>query len=110
MKRPHPVFNISPYLNTAVLEFFLISLYKFMSCFKHTNASRWVIYVPPIYVGMWRDKVAGERGGDPEWEGSIDILIKAGCFITKLNNIFNCKSRRYKLVSTRRSTVLCHPL
>ncbi len=40
----------------------------------------------------------------------VDLLIKLDCFIKKLNKIFNYKRSQYKLVSTRRSTVLNLPL
>ncbi len=41
---------------------------------------------------------------------TLDLLIKLGCFISKVNNVFNLKSSCTKLVSTRRSTVLILPL
>jgi hypothetical protein len=41
-----------------------------------------------------------------EGEGTIDLLIKVARFISMVNNIFNMKRNRSKLVSTRRSTVL----
>ncbi len=37
---------------------------------------------------------------------TIDLLIKVTCFVTDINNIFYAKRSLYKLVSTRRSTVL----
>ncbi len=41
---------------------------------------------------------------------TVDLLIKIGCFIEKVNNTFNIKRSSSKLFSTRRSTVLSLPL
>ncbi len=43
------------------------------------------------------------------WGGrlsTVDLLIEVACFVKKENNIYNMKKSWYKLVSTRRSTVL----
>jgi hypothetical protein len=41
---------------------------------------------------------------------STVYFIKVVCFVSEVNNIFNVLSCCYKLVGTRRSTVLCLPL
>jgi hypothetical protein len=41
---------------------------------------------------------------------SVDLLIKVTCFLNNVNIILNMKRSCYKLVSTRRSTVLSLPL
>jgi hypothetical protein len=43
------------------------------------------------------------------WLSTVDLLIKAACFVEKGNNIFNIKTSQSELVSTRRSTVLSLP-
>jgi hypothetical protein len=40
----------------------------------------------------------------------VELLIKIASFVTEVNNIFNIKSIRFKLVSTRRSSVPSLPL
>ncbi len=41
---------------------------------------------------------------------TVDVLIKVAYFVTKVNHIFEMKSSRPQLVSTRRSTVLSLPV
>ncbi len=41
--------------------------------------------------------------------GTVDLLIKEACFAKNEKNIFNINSNLSKLVSARRSTVLCLP-
>jgi hypothetical protein len=41
---------------------------------------------------------------------TVDLRINVACFVVKVNNIFNIKSSRSKLVSTRRSNVPNLPL
>jgi hypothetical protein len=49
----------------------------------------------------------GEKGEGRENQlKGEDLLFKVACFVRKINNIFNIKSSRSKLVSSRRSTVL----
>jgi hypothetical protein len=51
--------------------------------------------------------ISHTRGILTEGEGSVvDLLNKVAYFVKKLNNSFNMKRSRYKLVRTRRSTVL----
>jgi hypothetical protein len=40
---------------------------------------------------------------------TVDLLLKVACFVKKENNSFNVKMSWFKLVSTRRSTVLIRP-
>jgi len=40
---------------------------------------------------------------------TVDLLIKATCFVPKLNDNLDIKMRRYELVGTRRSSVLNIP-
>jgi hypothetical protein len=47
--------------------------------------------------------------GNTNW-GSVDLLIKAACFVKNVNNIFNIKKSNSKQVRSRRSTVLSLPL
>ncbi len=52
------------------------------------------------------------ESGNPFWGGrlsTVDLLIKVACFVIKINNIFNLKTRRSTRVRTRRSTVLSLP-
>ncbi len=41
---------------------------------------------------------------------TVDMFVKATCFVTKSNNIFNVKTSLCKPVVTRRSFVLSLPL
>ncbi len=44
-----------------------------------------------------------EKTGKPNWRGrlsTVDLLIKVGCFVKRVNNICNIKSSSSKLVST----------
>jgi hypothetical protein len=41
---------------------------------------------------------------------TVDLLIRVGCFVQEVSNIFSMKSSFFKRVSTRRSTVLILPL
>ncbi len=54
-----------------------------------------------------------ERPGNTNWRGRLwkhNIQIKVGCFITKVNNVFNLKSSWPRLVGARRSIILILPL
>jgi hypothetical protein len=60
-----------------------------------------------------RPKKARGTPGNPYWRGrlsTVDLLIKAACFVTKENRIFSTKTSWSKLVGTRRSTILNPPL
>ncbi len=51
--------------------------------------------------------------GNTNWRGrlcTINLLIEIGCFVAKLNNIFNEKWHGHNLLVKRRSTVLSLPL
>jgi hypothetical protein len=41
---------------------------------------------------------------------TLDLVIQVACFVTNVIHIFDVKLSRTKLISTRRSTVLNHPL
>jgi hypothetical protein len=61
--------------------------------------------------GWWEDKLPFPRNTNGmEKLSTVDLLIKAACFVTKVNNIYNMKSSQAKLASTRRSAVLVLPL
>ncbi len=40
---------------------------------------------------------------------TVDLIFRVACFVKKENKVFNMKSSKSKLVSTRRSTVLTLP-
>jgi len=54
------------------------------------------------YVKSWKSYRRGRLS-------TVDLHIKAACFVKKVNNVCVFKNSWYNLVSTRRSTVLCLP-
>ncbi len=52
------------------------------------------------------------KTGNTNWGGrlrTVDLFFRVACFVKKWKTVFSIKSRRSKLVSTRRSTVLSLP-
>jgi hypothetical protein len=52
------------------------------------------------------------KPGNPFWGGRLStnvLLVKVACFLKEVSHIFNIKSSWFKLVSSRRSTVLSLP-
>ncbi len=75
----------------------------------YTSEATWGISL--LLVGTARvnevqgNPILNTRGGSTD-----DLLIRVACFVKKENIIFILETKRSKLVSTRRSTVLSLPL
>jgi hypothetical protein len=74
---------------------------------NHTfqNFQTFLIMILPIGMKC-RGLASISRSGNTNCRGrlsTVDLLIKVGCFVKKVNNIFNIKRNWSKLVTTRRS-------
>jgi hypothetical protein len=78
-------------------------------CFALLKSKSWGDVKVKIFV-FFVASLAG--AGNSYWRGrlcTVDLLIKVGCFVKQRKFSFSLKSSWFKLVSTRRSTVLTVP-
>jgi len=64
----------------------------------------------PISISLIQ--VSSTNPRKTNWKGNLltlVLLVKLGCFVKKVNNVFNFKKNCFKPVSARRSTVLTEP-